>query len=74
MTTDERSALLLAARLLEAGVPLESPTMTVNGGQVKVGITLAERLQRVVDGPERASEIIASLRAAATDAVEAPAA
>lgn len=74
MTTDERSALLLAARLLEAGVPLEGPILIVEGGHVKVGITLAERLQRVVDGPERAGEIIASLRAAATETAEVPAA
>jgi hypothetical protein len=66
MTTDERSALLLAARLLESGVPLADPGPIDVFGHVRVGLTLAERLQRVADCPERAGEIVASLRAAAT--------
>jgi len=73
MTTDERSALLLAARLLESGVPLADPGPIDEYGHVRVGLTLAERLQRVADCPERADEIVASLRAAAAS-VEVPAA
>jgi len=74
MTRHERNALLLAARLLESGVPLDSSHLAEDGGHVRVGITLAARLRRVADCPERAREIVASLRAAAAKTAEAPAA
>lgn len=70
MTGDERNALLLAARLLESGVPLEDPELGDEGGHVNVALTLADRLRRVADGPDGARQIIASLRSAARDSVE----
>lgn len=72
MTGHDRSALLLAARLLESGVPLDEPTLVDQGGHVNVGIALAERLQRVVDCPDRAREVVASLRTAASSAAGTP--
>lgn len=67
MTGDERNALLLTARLLESGVAVEGPRMADDGGHVTVALALTERLQRVVDGPEHARQIIASLRSAARE-------
>lgn len=71
MTGDERIALLLAARLLESGVVLEAPELGDEGGHVNVALTLTDRLRRVSTGPDDAREIIASLRAAAREPVEA---
>jgi hypothetical protein len=70
MTGDERNALLLTARLLESGVEVESPSPMDDGGHVSVALALAERLQRVVDGPDHARQIIASLRSAAREPSE----
>jgi len=47
MTGDERIALLLAARLLECGVTLESPELGGEGGHVNVALNLTDRLRRV---------------------------
>lgn len=71
MTGEERNALLLTARLLESGVEVEGPTMPDDGGHVTVALALAERLQRVLDGPEHAHQIIASLRSAARETTSA---
>jgi hypothetical protein len=71
VTGDERIALLLAARLLESGIALESPQLGDDGGHVNVALTLTDRLRRVADGPEGAREIVASLRSAAEEPVEA---
>lgn len=65
MTGDERNALLLTARFLESGVAVEGPTPSRDGGHVSVALALAERLQRVADGPDHARQIIDSLRSAA---------
>ena len=62
MTGDERIALLLAARLLEMGA---------QGGHVNMALPLTARLRRVADGPDAARQIVASLRAAAEEPVEA---
>lgn len=72
MTGHDRSALLLAARLLESGVSLDEPALVDQGGHVNVGIALAERLRRVADCPERAREIVASLRSAASSPTGTP--
>jgi hypothetical protein len=70
MTDDERNALLLTARLLESGVEVEGPGPIGDGGHVCVALALAERLQKVVDGPDHARQIIASLRSAARETSE----
>ncbi len=67
MTGDERNALLLTARLLESGVAVEGSPLTDDCGHVNVALALTERLQRVVDGPDHARQIIASLRSAARE-------
>lgn len=71
MTGDERNALLLAARILESGVPVEAPDPLDHTGHVGVALALSERLRRVVDGPEHARQIIDSLRSAAREPTEA---
>jgi len=71
MTGDERIALLLAARLLESGVVLEPLELGDEGGHVNVALALTDRLRRVSTGPDDAREIIAALRAAAREPVEA---
>jgi hypothetical protein len=70
VTGQERDGLLLAARLLESGLPVEDPAIEAReGGHVAIAIALAGRLGRVVEGrPERVREIVASLRAAAEEA------
>jgi hypothetical protein len=67
MTGDERSALLLTARLLERGIVVEDPDLGDDGGHVNVALSLAERLRRVASDPEEARQIVESLRAAAAD-------
>jgi hypothetical protein len=68
MTGQDRSALLLAARLLEAGIDVqEAPELGAEAGHVSVGFTLAGRLSKVTEEPERVREIVASLRAAAEE-------
>lgn len=67
MTDDERSALLLAARLLESGAVLETPDLGDEGGHVNVALTLADRLRQATDDADDAVQIIASLRSAAQD-------
>ena len=71
MTGDERIALLLAARLLESGVVLETMELGDEGGHVNMALALTDRLRRVADGPDAARQIVASLRAAAEEPVEA---
>jgi hypothetical protein len=69
VTGQERDGLLLAARLLESGLPVEDPAMEREGGHVAIALALAGRLARAVEGrPERVREIVASLRAAAEEA------
>jgi hypothetical protein len=70
MTGDERIALLLAARLLECGVTLESPELGGEGGHVNVALNLTDRLRRVAHDPDDAREIIAALRSAAEEPAE----
>ena len=67
VTGDERSALLLAARLLERGMVLEDPALSGDGGHVNIALSLAERLQRVAGDPAEARQIVAALRAAAEE-------
>ena len=71
MTGDERNALLLAARLLESGVPVEPTDPLDEGGHVSVALALTERLHRVVAGPEHARQIVDSLRSAAVERASA---
>jgi hypothetical protein len=71
VTGDERNALLLAARLLESGVAVEDPALGEEGGHVNVALTLTGVLRRVTGGPETSREIIASLRSAARETIEA---
>lgn len=70
MTGDERSALLLTARLLESGIVLEDPALDDEGGHVNIALSLAERLRRVTGDPAAAEQIIESLRAAADEPAE----
>ena len=67
MTGDERSALLLTARLLERGIVVEDPELGDDGGHVNMALSLAERLRRVASDPEEARQIVESLRSAATE-------
>ena len=67
MTGDERSALLLTARLLERGIVVEDPELGDDGGHVNVALSLAERLRRVTDDPDEARQIVEALRSAAAD-------
>lgn len=67
MTEDERNALLLTARLLESGVDVDGASPMSEGGHVNVALALTECLQRVVDGPDHARQIIDSLRSAARE-------
>ncbi len=71
MTGDERNALLLTARLLESGVAVEPTDPLDEGGHVSVALALTERLQRVVDSPEHARQIVDSLRSAAVERASA---
>ncbi len=70
VTGDERSALLLTARLLESGVVVEDPELGDDGGHVNLALTLAERLRRVSVDPDEARQIVESLRAAADEPAE----
>ena len=70
MTGDERSALLLTARLLESGMVVEDPELGDDGGHVNMALSLAERLQRVTGDPAAARQIVAALRAAAEEPAE----
>jgi hypothetical protein len=67
VTGDERSALLLTARLLERGIVVENPELGDDGGHVNMALSLAERLRRVAGDPEEARQIVESLRSAATE-------
>lgn len=71
MTGDERMSLLLAARLIESGVSVEALELGDEAGHVNMALALTDRLSRVADGPETARQIVASLRAAAREPVEA---
>jgi hypothetical protein len=70
VTGDERSALLLTARLLESGMVVEDPELGGDGGHVNLALSLAERLQRVAADPAEARQIVAALRAAAEEPAE----
>ncbi|MGD9696669.1 MAG: hypothetical protein AB7V42_13550 [Thermoleophilia bacterium] len=70
MTDRERHALLLAARLLESGVPIGGTLPATDAGHLNLGLVLTERLQRVASGPEAAREIAQSLRRAAGPAAD----
>ena len=69
MSSDDRIALLLAARLLESPVPYDAPDLRGEGGHIDVAFDLAERLRRVSDA-DAAAQIAASLRSAASEAAE----
>jgi hypothetical protein len=70
VTGDERSALLLTARLLESGMVVEDPDLGDDGGHVNLALSLAERLRRVAGDPDEARQIIEALRAAADEPAE----
>ena len=70
MTTDERSALLLAARMLETGLPAEPPHPLGEDEAVEVALAVARGLRRVSRDPDRSRQIIASLRTAASKGPE----
>lgn len=65
MNGRDRHALLLAARLLESGVPIGAVPPAADTGHLGVGLCLTERLRRVSGDPRHLREIVASLRAAA---------
>ncbi len=65
MNDSERSALRLAARLLESGfAPCDPPAPTAAEGPL-LGVYLASRLARVAADPRDAGRIAESLRSAA---------
>lgn len=65
MNESERSALLLAARLLETGMsPSDTPAPPTAEGPM-LGVYLASRLARVADGFADKQGIAAALRSAA---------
>ena len=70
VTGDERSALLLTARLLESGVVVEEPALDDEGGHVNLALSLAERLRRVTGDPADAQQVIEALRTAADEPAE----
>ena len=70
MTTDERIALLLAASMLEAGLPAEPPDRLDEDDAMEVARALARGLGRVSEDPDRSRQIVTSLRAAASEGLE----
>ena len=70
VTGDERSALLLTARLLESGVEVEDPALDDEGGHVNLALSLAERLRRVTGDPADAQQVMEALRTAADEPAE----
>ena len=70
MTTDERIALLLAASMLEAGLPADPPDRLDEDDAMEVARALARGLGRVSEDPDRSRQIVTSLRAAASEGVE----
>ncbi len=70
MTTDERIALLLAASMLEAGLPAEPPDRLDEDDAMEVARALARGLGRVSADPDRSRQIVTSLRAAASESLE----
>ena len=70
VTTDERIALLLAASMLEAGLPAEPPGRLDEDDAMEVARALARGLGRVSEDPDRSRQIVTSLRAAASEGVE----
>ena len=73
VTTDERIALLLAASMLETGLPAEPPDRVEEDDALEVARALARGLLRVSEDPDRSRQIVNSLRAAASEGVEAAA-
>ena len=70
VTTDERIALLLAASMLETGLPAEPADRLEEDEALEVARALARSLLRVSEDPDRSRQIITSLRAAASESVE----
>jgi hypothetical protein len=70
VTTDERIALLLAASMLEAGLPAEPPERLEEDDAMEVARALARGLGRVSEDPDRSRQIVTSLRAAASESLE----
>jgi hypothetical protein len=70
VTTDERIALLLAASMLEAGLPAEPPERLEEDDAMEVARALARGLGRVSEDPDRSRQIVTSLRAAASEGLE----
>jgi hypothetical protein len=70
VTTDERSALLLAATMLETGLPAGVPEPVGDDDTVDVARALARGLRRVSRDPDRSRQIVTSLRAAASSDLE----
>jgi hypothetical protein len=70
VTTDERIALLLAASMLETGLPEEPPDRRGEDDAMEVARALARGLGRVSEDPDRSRQIVTSLRAAASAGLE----
>ena len=70
VTTDERIALLLAASMLETGLPAEPPDRLEEDEALEVAHALARSLLRVSEDSDRSRQIITSLRAAASESLE----
>ncbi len=73
VTTDECIALLLAASMLETGLPAEPPGQADEDEALEVARALARGLRRVSEDPDRSRQIVISLRAAASEGLEAAA-
>ena len=70
VTTDERIALLLAASMLETGLPAEPLDRREQDEAMEVARALARGLERVAEDPDRSRQIVTSLRAAASEGLE----
>jgi hypothetical protein len=70
VTTDERISLLLAASMLETGLPDEPPDRLEEDDALEVARALARGLARVSEDPDRSRQIVNSLRAAASEGLE----
>lgn len=68
MTSADRSALLLAARLLESGIAPSPLDLGDDGGHVAMALTIADRLRAIEPDPEATRQMVASLRSAAREA------
>ena len=70
VTTDECIALLLAASMLETGLPADPTGGAGDEEALEVARALARGLRRVSEDPDRSRQIVTSLRAAASEGLE----